>query len=1068
MINKPKKRPGLKKALAWSILLPVLVFCILLTIIYVKQDKIFQWQLNTMNQAHKGLLKIGDTHLAPFENFPDLSFKIDNVQIYETKDNNAKAILDVKDIYIGFNLWDILKGNYDVHSLLIEDGYFNFIIHEDGSNNLKNALATTQDATKDEELHIHLQTIRLENLDFHKFDESTKIDVETYINWADGGFKTVNGLINAHIDSDLNLNVFDNGDTTYIHDKHFEFHTDVSINDKTGMLKFEPSGITMEHGDFEFEGSLDTKNDMTVDIDIKGTKPNFDMFIAFAPHELIPVLERYKNAGKIYFNAKVQGPTIHGQTPFVDANFGAKEAFLENKERGKKLDEMGFQGHFSNGAERNLKTMEFSLTDMTANLEKGKILGSVFVKNFENPEIDMELDANFNLDFLAGFLNLEDIKDASGSIKLKMKFHDIIDLDNPEHTLKDLNKAYFSELKIQDLHFASSSLPATLEQLDMHIIMNGKKADIDQFDIKLGKSDLSLTGYLSDLPAIVHHTKIPVTAHIDMKSNVLDITELTKFSKKDSTGVDERIEDLSVGFSFVSSAKAFTESTYLPQGEFFIDNLHAQLKHYPHELHDFHSAILIDEHDLKIVDFTGYIDKSDFHFNGLIHNYEFWMQPELNGDVDLDLSLHSDLLKLEDVFSYKGDNYVPKDYRHEEFDNLELHVNSSLHYKKSHLHSIDIDLHKLSAKMHLHPMRFKDFRGRIHLEDDHLMLQKFHGQMGRTIFNVDMNYYLGENPKIKIRDNYLSLKANYIDLDQLSNFTPEPPKKNMAVSKSDKTTADVSEHTEVFNIYELPFTDMRFDIDIAHFIQHRIDLKEIHARVRTTNNHYLYIDTLRMNMAGGQVAMSGYFNGSDPKRIYMKPNLNVTNCDIDHLLFKFENFGQDALVSENLHGKLTAKINGNIRIYPDMVADLDHSEVHMDVSILKGRLVNYKPLLLLSDYFGDKDLMNLRFDTLKNHIDITNGLMTIPNMTIESTLGHLEFSGTQDMNDEIEYYVRIPWKIIRQGSRNKLFGNKKTKGGETGDDEIIELDPNKRIRYLNLKMFGTIDDYKIRPGKAKN
>ena len=332
---KPKRKKLLKRLLYWLLIMPILLFGILLLIIYIKQDDIIQSQLATMNKEHKGLLKIGDTHLAPFENFPDISFKIDDVRIYETKDDHAKAILDVKDIYIGFNIWDILKGNYDVHSLLIEDGYFNLILHKDGTNNIQNALATSEEANDSEEIHIHLQNIELKNLDIHKFDEATNMDVETYIYFADGVFKTGDGLINAHIDTDFNLNIFDNGDTTYIHDKHFEFHTDVTINDKTGMVVFEPSGITMEHGDFEIEGSLDTKNDMTVDLKISGSKPNFDMLIAFAPHELVPVLERYRNAGKIYFNAEIQGPTAHGKMPFIDAKFGAHEAFLENKENAK-------------------------------------------------------------------------------------------------------------------------------------------------------------------------------------------------------------------------------------------------------------------------------------------------------------------------------------------------------------------------------------------------------------------------------------------------------------------------------------------------------------------------------------------------------------------------------------------------------------------------------------------------------------------------------------------------------------------------------------------------------------
>lgn len=110
------------------------------------------------------------------------------------------------------------------------------------------------------------------------------------------------------------------------------------------MLAFEPSGITMEHGDFELEGSIDTRHDMTLDLSVKGTKPSFDMFIAFAPTEIIPVLERYENAGNIYFNATVKGPTTNGRQPYLEANFGASEAFLENTQVAKRIDKMGFSG----------------------------------------------------------------------------------------------------------------------------------------------------------------------------------------------------------------------------------------------------------------------------------------------------------------------------------------------------------------------------------------------------------------------------------------------------------------------------------------------------------------------------------------------------------------------------------------------------------------------------------------------------------------------------------------------------------------------------------------------------
>jgi hypothetical protein len=1059
-----KKRKFWLRLIVLSILLPTLLFGALLLYIHRAQKEIIQENINALNEQHEGRILVADSKLSLFGNFPYISMKLYDLEVYETKADNAPLIMEVDHLYVGLNLWDIVQGNYDIQSLRVKEGTFHIVMHPDGANNLQNALQSTNETEEAEPINIHLKKIKLENLDIHKLDEATNMDIETFIHKAEGGLKWGEDFITAHVETQFVLNIFNNGKATYIHHKDFELNTDISFDEETGVLQIKPSNITMEHGDFELTGAFETKNDMNIDLRVKGTKPNFDMLIAFAPDDLIPVLESYKNQGNIYFNGTVQGPLKNGKMPFIEAEFGASEAFLENTKERKRINQMGFNGYFTNGKDRSLKTMKFSLANMNAKLESGNFTGSIRVENFEEPEVDVQLDVDFNLAFMTKFLNLTEIENASGNVSLKMNFHDVIDLDNPESALSDLNQAYFSELKVTNLSIASSNMPAPLKQLDVHLIMEGKQATLDTFNLSMGNSDLSMTGYISDLPAIVHHTEKPVKVHLDLQSNRVDLAELTGYSATENKGINEQITNLSAGFSFVASAKNFTETEYLPKGEFFVDSLYAELKHYPHEFHDFHADVLIDDKDLKIVDFTGYIDDSDFHFNGLVHDYRFWMKDTLNGDVDLDITLASDLLRLEDLFTYNGENYVPEEYRHEEFENLTMHINSSMHYKDSALHSIDLDVDRLDTKMHLHPMRFQDFNGRIHYEDEQLVIENLHGQIGRTVFEVNLNYFLGEDQSIRKRDNSLALNADYIDYDELFSFnTTAPTPKN--TSEIDSST--VLQHATAFNIYELPFTDMKFDVRVGHFIRNRIDFKNINASLRTTKDHFVYVDTLSMDAAGGQFNMSGYFNGSDPKRIYLSPNLTLRDVDLDQLLFKFENFGQDHLVSENLHGKVSSQINGKIRVYPDLVPDLDESEIHMEVQVLNGRLVNYKPMLMLSDYMGDKNLRNVRFDTLQNRLDITKGKMTIPDMTIESTLGHMELSGTQDMEQNMEYYIRIPWKTVKRAAVYKLFGNKKDKDSIPTDDKIIEVDPTKKIRYLNLKIHGNIDDYKVSLGKDK-
>lgn len=1186
-----------KRLLLFCILLPTFVTGVLIFIVYQKQDTLIQGEIDALNKTHKGLIVIGDTHIAPFKNFPYISLKVDSVQVYESKEENASLILDVVDIYVGFNLWDLVASNYNVQKLLVEDGFFNIIKHKDGSINIEKALAAPSEGVVEEEpLDIHLKNIELKNLDIHKLDESNNLDIETYLYWAKSGVKTANNEIEVHIDTEFELNIIQDQDTSFIKHKHFEFHTDVLYNELSGLLKIAPSGIKMENGDFKVHGNIETKKEMELDLHVNGTKPNFDLLIAFAPEDLIPTLESYNNAGEIYFNADVIGPTTNNQMPFIDAEFGANEAYLENVDVRKKVDNLGFKGHFTNGKEKSFESMEFSIEDFKSTLDRGNFTASLSVKNFIEPEVDFELNTDLNLAFLTQFFNLSYIGNVSGDIKLDMHFHDIIDLEHPEKALDALNQAYYSELAIENLQVESPDLTVPIDQLDMHLAMTGKQGILDKFDLKMGATDLSLKGNISGLSAIVHHTDIPVEAELEISSNLLDISELTGFSKGDSsgineqiedlqlslkaksngraiteskylpegafileklhaqfknyphelhdfhadlfidssivkiidcygfidksdfhlngrilnygslmeetlvgdlnlnapieaelelsselldiaeltsftqgdsTGIDEQIEDLNIRLKFNSTARGLTTYKYLPVGEFFIEDFHATLKHYPHKFHDFHADILIDDQDLKIIDFTGFIDKSDFHLNGNVHDYGFWMKDTLNGAIKSDISLNAGLLRLEDLFSYQGENYVPEDYRHEEFDNLELHINGEMYYKDSKLHSVDIDLDQFDAKMHVHPMRFENFSGRFHYEDEHLAIEKMHGKIGRTVFDIDMNYYLGEDESIKLRDNHFGLKADYIDFDQLFAFNTASPNNSKTSEVQTITTEDVASHSTAFNIYELPFTDMTFDLDVDHFIYHHIDLQNIRSRLRTTHNHYIYIDTMSMRAAGGQFLVSGYFNGSEPDRIYFKPSLKVINADLDQLLFKYENFGQDEVVSDYVHGQLSADIKGNIRVYPDMIPDLDQSEIHMDVELLNGQLENYEPVLMLSDYMGDKNLSFVRFDTLQNHMDITNGIITIPNMTIESTLGHYELSGEQSLIGELDYYIRIPWKIIRQGTRYKLFGNKKTRDGEVGDDEIIEKDLNKTTRYLNLRVKGTLDDYDIQLRKKR-
>jgi hypothetical protein len=294
-----------------------------------------------------------------------------------------------------------------------------------------------------------------------------------------------------------------------------------------------------------------------------------------------------------------------------------------------------------------------------------------------------------------------------------------------------------------------------------------------------------------------------------------------------------------------------------------------------------------------------------------------------------------------------------------------------------------------------------------------------------------------------------------LDLDELTNYTQ--PKPNEPV-----------EHDAVFNIYEIPFTDMKFDVQIGQLNYHNYKLANLKANLRTTENHYIHIDKLDLDVAGGHINGTGYFNGSNPKAIYLTPDFTFKKLDLDQLMLKFDNFGQDEIVSDNLHGRISGRLTGKIHLHTDMVPIINDSEIHLDFEVVDGRIDNYGPMHAIADYFQDKNLDRVAFDTLQNRIDMTNGNIKIPAMTINKTLGFLEVSGTQDKHNNMEYFVRVPMKMVTSIAANKLFGKKKEEIDPAQDDEIIRRDPEKKTKFINIKITGTPENYKIALGKDKD
>jgi hypothetical protein len=629
-----------------------------------------------------------------------------------------------------------------------------------------------------------------------------------------------------------------------------------------------------------------------------------------------------------------------------------------------------------------------------------------------------------------------------------MKFHDIIDLTHPEKALDKLNQTYYAKLNVNKLSFVSPDYYLPIKEITIATETRKNNLIIYKIDLQNRKSDLHLQGKLTNISDILLHNDNNVELDFSAYSKILVLKDLTQSNRNPDQFIDDRIDEFKTHFKFVGSAKGLTEYKNLPKGTFILDDLYAKFKNYPHKLHDFDVAIAIEDEQIVVNKFHGEIDKSDVDLKATVKNYALFLKDKIEGDTEIDFDIHSNRLIFHDLLSYNGENFMPEDYRHEEIDDLGLVGKAALHFKNNEVHSTDVYLNKLNGKMKIHPLKLENFKGQVHIEDEHVQLKSFGGKMGHSQFTCYLNYYYGADQKIKKRDNYLKINASRLDIDELTNY--DAPKPNEPVA-----------HDSVFNIYELPFPDMRFDVQIGVLNYHKYQIKNVATKLHTTPEHYIYIDQMDLDVADGHLRGKGYFDGRKADKIYLNPDFSFTNMDLTKLLIKFDNFGQDELVSDNLTGRMSGKLTGKIRLHTDMVPIIDQSTMKLDLSVYNGVIIGYAPLLALEDYFKDKNLHRIAFDTLQNTISIDNGMMTIPGMAINTSLGFMLLEGTQDMDLNMNYLVRVPFKMVTQAASQKLFKKKKEEIDPEKEDDIIAYDPEKKTTFINIRLTGNPDEYKV-------
>ncbi len=1069
----------IRKVFIRFLFIPLICLIILviaaIAVLYSQQQRLVSLAVKELNKKLPGELFIGSSNISVFQNFPYVSIAVKDVHFYSGKLKTDKPIFEAEKIFVGFSLTDVLKHEYHVKVIFLKNGLVNLVRENNGTLNIVEASRLSMDTTASSNgnskgLDLDLKKIVLKNINVTYLDRLSSQQVVSHIDKIQSSFSNDSEKIYSDFQGALIVDYTKPGDSSLFRHKHLNADLRLSYAKTSQKLKIELCKLKLEDAVFNISGTADLLHNNTVDLKFSGDKPDFRQLFAFAPEKLAKELKHFKYNGLLDFSGTVKGKLISDRLPCIELSFSCKNAWLHNTETKTKLDSLNFKGYYTNGAEQSLKTSELRLLNFSAKPDKGLFKGNLVLRDFTNPKILMQVNSDLELGFIGAFLGIRDLQRISGHINLKMDFKELVDISLPEQTIGKLTGGIQSELTVTNLTFRIPSYPYNIENLDMHANMKDGFLQLDTLSFRVGNSDFHMNGSLSDLPALFHQQEKPVQLKLNAGSNKIVLKELLSFDSAISQKAKEEIYGFNVGLILETSVHELLHPKPLPRGKFSINNLNVAFKKYPHVFHDFGADLTINDTSILLRNLIGQVDSSDLRFNGRVNNYALWFSKVKKGKTLIAFDLKSHRLALKEILGRRGIKYIPIEYKQEVFSNVWLRSKTELKYD-SVFRFANIKIANISGDCTKHPYQLDSIRGNIKFgTDNFIKIDTLQGKIGRSDFNISMRLYTGKDTARRNKENYLQFSSRFLDVNQLTNYvqTAEdeitaPPSDTAVVTKVSSTSL----HADAFNIFSIPFINFNATIDIGRVKYHRLGLKNISTKLRMLSNQQLYLDTFGIELAGGKIGARAHFNGSDPNKIYLKTRIRVDNVDLEKLMLKLDYLGQDYVINKNIKGRLSGQVKCYIQIHPDFTPILDNSEAQIDVNIYDGELVNFTPIQAMSSYFKDKNLNMVRFDTLRNVLLFKNNTLSIPSMNINSSLGYLEISGSQAMDKHMEYYLRIPLKLVTQAGFSKLFGKKQEDVDPDQVDAIEYLDKDKKIHFINLKITGTPDDYKMALGKSK-
>lgn len=527
----------MKKKISIIVGIIVLAIAVLASLPFLFKDKLLAKVKTTLNNQIEAKIDFKGFSLSLFSHFPRVEMEIRDLSLVGINGFDNDTIFFASSISTDISIAEMMSSNgLEIKSLIVDNPKVSLISDKSGKVNWDIAKpsagkATSSASPSSGDFKMKLSDIRINNLNLRYFDEAMPMNVWLKKTNLSSSGDVAGTVTNFDVKGEASELVFEYDSVKYISKTRLKAETLLKADFAKMNFAFNKGKIWINNLPLEVNGSFAMPNDsMMFDLGFQSEKSDFATILSLVPADYQKYIEKAEINGNAEFKGSVKGLLYNEIYPAIDVLLSAENASFKYQGLPESVQDIQVMAKITK-PEGDLNQLKVDVEKAHASIRSNPVDLRLLVTE---PVTDPNIDASF-----AGTIDFASLKqavpvdslDLTGILKAKMQMAGRMSaVEKQEYEKFQSN----GEATLQNFRIVSNKLTKPVEISRGQLKANTKQITVDQFDVKIGQSDLSLKGNVSNYLAYMFKNGV-LKGDFSLRSGFMNFSELANIQKPAKT-----------------------------------------------------------------------------------------------------------------------------------------------------------------------------------------------------------------------------------------------------------------------------------------------------------------------------------------------------------------------------------------------------------------------------------------------------------------------------------------------------------------------------------------------------